>query len=55
MACDNCGLRKSYEQNPRSLRGRFWRWHTRFCPGWKKYMQGLDEDQRQAIKSRYNL
>jgi hypothetical protein len=25
---------------PTSLLGRIWRWHTRWCPGWKAYQRG---------------
>ena len=31
--CENCKLRANYEKNPKSLMGRFWRWHINFCPG----------------------
>ncbi|MFA6728721.1 MAG: hypothetical protein WCS17_10975 [Prevotella sp.] len=33
--CDTCSMRKKYDTNPKSLMGRFWRWHINFCPGWK--------------------
>jgi len=39
--CENCALRKKAEANPNSLVGRFWRWHTTWCPGWKKYQKHL--------------
>jgi len=35
--CENCKLRAHYEKNPKSVLGRFWRWHINFCPGWKAY------------------
>lgn len=25
-------MRAKYEKSPRSLAGRFWRWHINFCP-----------------------
>ena len=33
--CENCKFRASYDKNPKSLKGRFWRWHINFCPGLK--------------------
>lgn len=53
--CDTCSMRKKYDTNPKSLMGRFWRWHINFCPGWKKYMASLDEENREAIFKQYNL
>lgn len=50
-----CPIRAHYERNPKSLIGRFWHWHTRFCPGWKGYMNSLSEEEQQAIKAKYNL
>lgn len=37
-ACENCKLRAHYDKSPRSLMGRFWRWHINFCPGWKAFI-----------------
>jgi len=42
-------MRARYEQKPQSLLGRLWRWHTRWCPGWKKYMKSLSEEERDAL------
>jgi len=39
--CENCGWRRKAENNPRSLMGRLWYWHTKFCPGWKAYQAEL--------------
>lgn len=41
--CAECPIRKKYDANPESLIGRLWKWHTGFCPGWKKYMASLRE------------
>lgn len=49
VRCEKCGMRKRYEENPRSWLARLWRWHTRWCPGWKAYMKSLPEDERQAL------
>lgn len=55
IQCENCGLRAKYDKNPKSLLGRFWKWHIGFCPGWKKYMNSLSEDKLKEIKLKYNL
>lgn len=53
--CENCLIRVEYDQAPKSLIGRFWRWHINFCPGWKGYIRSLDEDTKQALKDKYQL
>ena len=53
--CEKCKLRKKFDQNPRSLIGRLWRWHIGWCPGWKSYMRSLPEQERDEIKQRYGL
>lgn len=55
MACANCKIRAQYDKNPKSLIGRFWRFHINFCPGWKAYLKGLTEDERIAIKEKYGI
>jgi hypothetical protein len=42
-ACENCGFRRRAEARPESFLARLWRWHTRFCPGWKAYQRWLGE------------
>ncbi len=41
--CDNCALRKKADQKPNSFMARLWRWHTKWCPGWKAYQRHLAE------------
>ena len=53
--CANCKLRAKYDNAPRSLAGRFWRWHINFCPGWKGYMASLPEEEREVLRQKYNL
>lgn len=53
--CENCKLRAKYDQKPKSLIGRFWRWHINFCPGWKGYMKSLDESRKEEITVKYKL
>ncbi|MHC1729383.1 MAG: hypothetical protein AB9866_25850 [Syntrophobacteraceae bacterium] len=55
MACDSCGLRRKYDQNPQSFLGRFWRWHANWCPGWKKYMLSLPGEERTRLAEKYDL
>ncbi len=54
-SCENCTLRAKYDKNPRSLLGRFWRWHIRFCPGWKQYFRSLPEEKQESLIQQYNL
>ena len=53
--CASCPMRARYDRNPKSLMGRMWRWHIKFCPGWKSYMRGLSEEERAAVAEKYNL
>ena len=53
--CETCSFRKKYDRNPKSLLGRIWRWHAGWCPGWKGYMQSLDEEKRAELAARYQL
>ncbi len=54
-SCATCKLRARYDRDPRSLLGRLWRWHTGWCPGFKAYLQGLTEQERQRVIERYAL
>ena len=53
--CEKCKFRAKYDTNPRSILGRLWRWHTRWCPGWKKYMHSLPDEKRIELARKYNL
>lgn len=39
--CAECGFRRRAEAKPRSLLAMLWRWHTKWCPGWKAYQREL--------------
>ena len=41
--CAVCGLRRRAERKPNSLIVKIWRWHTRWCPGWRAYQRELAE------------
>jgi len=53
--CENCNLRARYDKNPRSLIGRLWRWHINWCPGWKKYISSLPDEDQNRISRTYNM
>lgn len=53
--CANCKLRAKYDNKPKSLTGRFWRWHINFCPGWKKYFTSLPPEEKAKVAAKYNF
>lgn len=55
MACDDCGFRAKYDKNSQSILGRLWRWHAKWCPGWKKYMLSLPSEERIRLAEQYDL
>jgi len=54
-SCANCPMRAKYDAAPKSFAGRFWRFHIRFCPGWKKYFTSLPLAEQTVIANRYNI
>jgi len=53
--CGKCWFRSKYDRNPRSLLGRLWRWHIRWCPGWKRYYRDLPGTEQEELRQRYGL
>jgi hypothetical protein len=53
--CENCNFRAKYDNNPKSILGRIWRWHASWCPGWKAYMTSLMDDERIRLAEKYKL
>lgn len=53
--CGQCRFRAKYDNNPDSLLGRIWKWHTTWCPGWKRYMNSLPEDERTRLARKYGM
>ena len=53
--CEKCKFRAKYDNNPKSILGRIWRWHAGWCPGWKKYMLSLPDEKRKELAEKYNL
>jgi hypothetical protein len=53
--CAACKLRAYAEKHPRSFRARLWRWHTKWCPGWRAYQRELVqvgvEDPDRSVKA----
>ncbi len=52
--CQACPLRARAERKPASFIAKFWRWHTKWCPGWKKYIRELENkgiDTTDALRS----
>ncbi|MCA9424703.1 MAG: hypothetical protein H6751_04895 [Candidatus Omnitrophica bacterium] len=43
--CEVCKLRRYAEKKPDSFIAKFWRWHTKWCPGWKAYQAELNQTQ----------
>ena len=54
-SCENCGFRAKYDNNPKSLLGRVWRWHANWCPGWNGYMKSLPENERVKLAKKYGM
>ncbi|MHC4777171.1 MAG: hypothetical protein ACYTFG_01200 [Planctomycetota bacterium] len=53
--CEECGFRARYDDNPRSILGRIWRWHAGWCPGWKGYMSSLSDEKRIQLAEKYGM
>lgn len=53
VPCETCTMRSKYDKNPKSLLGRLWKFHTRFCPGWKMYLKSMPEEKRAEIRLKY--
>ena len=53
--CENCKLRAKYDTNPKSILGRLWRFHIKFCPGWRAYFWSLPHEKQQDYIERYGL
>jgi hypothetical protein len=48
MGCESCKFRSYAEKKPKSIRARLWRWHTRWCPGWKAYQRQLQAERKDS-------
>ena len=43
--CEVCKLRGYAEKKPNSLISKIWKWHTKWCPGWKAYQEELAQQE----------
>ncbi|MBN2010538.1 hypothetical protein JW960_14425 [candidate division KSB1 bacterium] len=53
--CANCNFRAKYDTAPTSFLGRLWHWHAGWCPGWRQYMESLNNEERNDIAKRYHM
>ncbi len=53
IKCAECPMRARYDRDPKSLLSRLWKWHTKWCPGWKSYLASLPEDERKKVIEHY--
>ncbi|MCB2193958.1 MAG: hypothetical protein KQI62_20455 [Deltaproteobacteria bacterium] len=42
-SCATCPMKRYAEKKPNSLWAKLWRWHTGWCPGYKRYQAWLAE------------
>ncbi len=52
MGCEVCQIRLYAERKPQSLIARLWRWHTGWCPGWKRYQAELARQKAEEQNAR---
>ena len=53
--CKTCNFRAKYDNKPESILGRLWKWHTGWCPGWRRYMKSLPDAERIVIADQYKM
>lgn len=53
--CNSCPMRAKHDKSPKSIIGRFWRWHINFCPGWKKYFKDMSPAEQDGVRKRYHF
>ncbi len=54
-SCENCKFRAYYDKKPKSVLGRFWRWHINFCLGWKAYFTSLPAEKQKELRDKYQF
>jgi len=42
--CETCPMRLKAEESPKSFIARLWKWHTKWCPGWKAYQASRQKE-----------
>jgi len=53
--CEECSFRAKYDNNPKSILGRLWRWHINWCPGWKGYITSLPNEIKIELNDKYSI
>lgn len=53
--CKNCKIRAQYDKDPKSLLGRFWRWHINYCPGWKGFFMSQTPEVKEQLRKKYQF
>ncbi len=43
--CENCKWREYSEKKPEKIISKIWKWHTKWCPGWKAYQKELAQQE----------
>ena len=49
---ESCKWRLRAEKKPDSIISKIWRWHTTWCPGWKRYQQELSKSKKGIERER---
>lgn len=44
--CESCKMRIRAEEKPHSMISKIWKWHTTWCPGWKRYQKELNNSKK---------
>jgi hypothetical protein len=39
-------MRIRAEEKPHSMISKIWKWHTTWCPGWKRYQKELNNSKK---------
>jgi len=51
--CEKCRFKSVYDKNPKSILGRIWKWHIRWCPIWKSYIRSVKNERREKLLEQY--
>lgn len=50
--CEECKIRRYADRKPNSFIGMLWRWHIKWCPGWKAYQRELDRQEKEKVNTK---
>ncbi len=53
--CNQCAFRAKYDNNPKSILGKLWRWHIKICPGWRAYFNSLPIEEQNELRIKYRI